>query len=131
MELAVIETVDEAAPESRLRAALAGAEVLLRYDSGHGCVCTIEGAGSLASPAAFDALAWFEVSGLSAPVGARLWCDAEGAPDLIELFTEARTGRHDWTRAAFEVTDVPHPAPIPRSRPIVTEPKWKTFDYAG
>ena len=131
MELAVIEAVDEAAPASRLRAALAGAEIALRYDSGHGCVSKIKGTRSLASPAAFDAVAWFEVSTLNAPVGARLWCDAEGAPDLIELFTEAQTGRHDWTRALFEVTDVPRPAPIPRTRPIVTEPKWKTFDFEG
>lgn len=127
MELAAIEVVDEAAPESRLRAALAGAEVALRYDSGHGCVSTITGAHPLAAPAAFDAAVWFQVSGLSAPVGARLWADAKGAPELIEMFTEARTGRHDWTRATFAVIDPPRLAVIPQSRPIVTGPMWKTF----
>lgn len=131
MELAAIEAVEEVAPESRLRAALAGAEVALRYDSGHGCVSTITGARPLASSAAFDAVVWFQVSGLNAPVGARLWPDAEGAPELIEMFTEARTGRHDWTRAAFEVIDPPDLAVIPQSRPIVTEPVWKTFAPEG
>lgn len=131
MELAVIEAADQAAPDARLRAALAGAEVALRYDSGHGAVSTIKGGRPLKSPAVFDASLWFKVSGLDAPVGARLWPDAGGAPELIELFTEARTGRLDWTRAAFEVIDTPRAAPVPKTRPIVTEPQWKTFRDEG
>ncbi|WP_439470776.1 hypothetical protein [Brevundimonas sp.] len=110
---------------------LGGALVRERYNSGRGCVVTLDGPKIGLPPATFERLVCLSVEGLDAPVGARLWPDEDGRAAMLEFFTTADTRTFDWSRPAFELIPVPAGLVQPSMAPVVSEASWKHFRYEG
>jgi hypothetical protein len=108
---------------------LGGALVRERYNSGRGCVVTLDGPKIGLPPATFERLVCLSVAGLDAPVGARLWPDEDGRAAMLEFFTAADTRTFDWSRPAFELIPVAADLVQPSMAPVVSEASWKHFRY--
>jgi hypothetical protein len=123
---ALTELIASPASHSADGPGLTSAEVTLRYNSGRGCITTVEGAGVL-RPDCYDRIAWFQVGRLADPVGCVLWPGSSGQLELIELFTTANTSKVDWSSVTFEPATPPRKGGRPTFRPVITEPSWRRF----
>lgn len=108
-------------PDKSRAASLNFAEVVLRWNTGSGCLTAIRGqsgAPPVAQPATIDT-PWFRIEGIDHPVGCRLWPGERGGPELLEFFCGGeRTVEIDWARVAYSETNERRESTIPKTRPL-------------
>ncbi len=103
LEVAALEAL---VPQRRDRSAmLAAAEVVLRWNTGAGCLTAMEAGPDQKRLALGDTpqgVAWFKVVGIDTPVGCRLWPATPTEPALLDFFCGGeRTVDIDWATVPF------------------------------
>ena len=96
------------------------AEVILRWNTGSGCLTAIRSSTPVAiNDQALEFVSWFEVRGLSSPVGCRFWKNQETI-DVMEFFCAGeRTVDLDWHRVEFSSAPAGDQRTVPASRPTI------------
>lgn len=131
LEVAAInDLIDHSGAEgAALRSHFGVSEVVLRYNSGTGCITTVRSEQPRpVSDAVLKHVSWYRLNGLPGKVGCKFWA-SDGVIDLMEIFCGGEDTRLiDWTRVTFTPEADGSGAPgIPESRPIVTEPHLVRF----